>query len=59
MVLNGAWDSNLDEVEEARKGLGEEIDNLLCSAFDWTFKVQILWEGHKIWKKFPLFVKII
>ena len=31
MVLNGAWDSNLDEVEEARKGLGEVIDNLLCS----------------------------
>merc|ERR1711971_66652 len=34
MVLNGAWDSNWDEVEEARKGLGEVIDNLLCSAFD-------------------------
>ena len=31
MVLNGAWESNLDEVEEARKGLGEVIDNLLCS----------------------------
>ena len=31
MVLNGAWDSNWDEVEEARKGLGEVIDNLLCS----------------------------
>ena len=31
MVLNGAWDSNWDEVEEARKGLGEVIDNLLCT----------------------------
>ena len=39
MVLNGAWDSNWDEVEEARKGLGEVIDNLLCSAFDWKIKI--------------------
>ena len=31
MVLNGAWDSKWDEVEEARKGLGEVINNLLCS----------------------------
>ena len=39
MVLNGAWNSNWDEVEEARKGLGEVIDNLLCSAFDWKMKI--------------------
>ena len=31
MVLNGARDSKWDEVEEARKGLGEVINNLLCS----------------------------
>ena len=34
MVLNGAWDSNLDEIEETRKKLGEAIDDILCSAFE-------------------------
>ena len=31
MVLNGAWDSNWNEVEQSRKKLGEAIDELLCS----------------------------
>ena len=31
MVLNGAWESNWNEVEQSRKKLGEAIDDLLCS----------------------------
>ena len=33
----------------------ENLSNFICAEHCKNYKVQILWEGHKIWKKLTLY----